>query len=126
MITIEELSKLTHIKINTIRYWIQKDEYFKKSFFWKEEKITSSARGRKYVSKIYMCDEGDICRIIDYIKAQKEVNKIHSKWTDIAIYCWERKMTCKGCNFEYYCSKFTHPPLKKKVLEFVRLYGEPR
>lgn len=126
MITISELSELTNIKINTIRYWIQKDEYFKKSFFWKEEKITSSARGRKYVSKIYMCDEGDICRIIDYIKAQKEVNKIHSKWTDIAIHCWERKMACKGCNFEYYCSKFTHPPLKKKVLEFVRLYGEPR
>lgn len=126
MITINKLSELTHIKINTIRYLMQNDEYFRKSFFWKEDKVTSKARNRKYISKIYMCDEGDICRIVDYVKSQKKINKSRSKWTDITIHCWERKMTCKGCNFEYYCSKFTHPPLKEKVLEFVRLYGEPR
>ena len=127
MLTLKELSKKTGIPFNTILYHIQKDENFRSMYWWKENVEIKTSHRRAYDRAVYVCNEEDVPRMLEYMATKKEYKKREKTgWSDIAIHCWERKMTCEGCNFEYYCSKFTHPPLKKKVLEFVRLYGEPR
>lgn len=125
MLTVKQLSILIKKPEYTIRDYINRDERFR-AFWHKEEVEVDNIRG-KYKKLSWICDEGDIVRIIEFLNS-KRVNNVQPKqhWSDITIHCYERKMRCEGCCFEPYCSKFTHPPLKKKVLEFVRLYGEPR
>ena len=125
MLTILEFTQLTGKKTNTIRYHIKNNKRFRE-MFWKVQPVKYyNMRGYSYTQDSYVCDEGDISRILDWLNHKREYKKPNVGWTDIAIHCWEREMKCKGCNFEQYCSKFTHPPLKKKVLELVASYGEP-
>ena len=126
MLSIVELCQLTGLNERYVRYWITHDDNFVKSFFKKAVvRMKNSKLGFYYNREMYVIDEADITRIVEYLNNKNGYKIPRNKWSDIAIHCYERKMRCEGCCFEPYCSKFTHPPLKKKVLEFIRLYGEP-
>ena len=126
MLTVAELSEEIGKPINTIRYYIKHNDDFRA--FWVKKTIRlHSSRGFDYNRDCYLCNEADKDRIKEFMETHRAIKpKPLSQWSDIAVHCWERKMVCEGCCFHIYCGKFTHPPMKSKVLEFVRLYGEPR
>lgn len=127
MLTVEELHLITGKPENTIRYWITHDKRFVENYWHKGKRKLRNSKGYSYYRDVWLCQESDAENIIKYIENKENHHRVEAnKWSNIAIHCFERKMRCKGCCFEQYCSKFTHPPLKKKVLEFIRLYGEPR
>ena len=125
MLTVKKLSARIGKTIHTIRYWITHDTIFLKMFWRKEIIKYTCGKGYTYFREMYVCDEADATKIVEYINTQKKYKKQIGKWSDIAIHCFERKMICNGCMFNRYCCQFEHPPIKDKVLEFVRLYGDP-
>lgn len=125
MLTVMDLSDMTGKPIATIRYWITHDKKFVKRFWVKKEVKLYNSRGFYYSRDVWMCKDSDIDKITEYLDTRQPYKSRKRYWTDIAIHCYERKMLCTGCCFQVYCSKFTHPPMKSKVLENVRLYGEP-
>lgn len=126
MLTVLEFCQLTGKAEATVRYWLKKDEFFKQSYWWKEPVYWHNERGYKYLKNSYVCDKRNTNKILGYLNNKESHNKTSKGWTNIAVECFERKMMCKGCSLEQYCKEFSYPPLKQKVLEFVRLYGEPR
>jgi len=126
MLTIIELSNLIGKHENTVRYWLLHDKHFVE-LFWKKQPVRFyNMLGRSYMKDSYVCDEADVVRIVEYLQSKKQYKKPNAGWTDIAKHCYERKMKCKGCEFDRYCSTFTYPPLKKKVLENIAEYGVPK
>ena len=125
MLTVKQLSILIKKPEYTIRDYITKDERFRECFWRKEEVEVDNISG-KYKKLSWVCDEGDITRILEFLNS-KRVNNVQPKqyWSDITIHCFERKMRCNGCTFFRYCGQYTKPPIKQKVLEFIRLYGVP-
>ena len=122
-----ELSDLTGKPVATIRYWITHDKKFVHQFWIKKEiKLFNTCRKFYYSRDVWLCKKRDVEKITEYLESIKPHKTTKKYWTDIAIHCWERKMLCEGCCFAQYCSKFTYPPLKSKVLENIRLYGEPK
>ena len=124
MLTIKELSQLTNKPVNTIAYRIKNDKRFREMFWVREETIVKTKKGY-YKRQLWLCDEGNISRILEVMNERKEYKKLNAHWTSTAIDCYERGMVCSGCDLKQYCSQEGYP-MKKKVLEFVRLYGEPR
>ena len=125
MLTVKQLSKLIKKPEYTIRDYITKDERFRECYWRKEEVEVDNISG-KYKKLSWVCDEGDIPRILEFLNS-KRVNNVKPKqyWSDITIHCYERKMRCNGCTFFRYCGQYEKPPIKQKVLEFIRLYGVP-
>ena len=125
MLTVSQLSKMINKSEHIIRYWINHDERFKECYWTKQEVEVGNISG-KYKTPAWVCDEGNLVRITEYLSSKKTNNTQPKKhWTDITIHCYERKMRCNGCTFFRYCGQYERPPIKQKVLEFVRLYGEP-
>lgn len=110
-ITIMELAMRLDISQQTVSYWMNKVESIKKLF---------EKRGNKYV-----ISENKIKLFQQKIFENKD-RATTAVWSPTAIDCWERKMMCKGCLLEHICGQFEYPPLKKRVLENYRLYGEPK
>ena len=110
-ITVMDLALRLDISQQTVSYWMNKEQDIKKLF---------EKRGNKYV-----ISERKIKLFKEKITRKRERIPAHL-WSQTAIDCWERKMMCKGCMLEHICKQFEYPPIKKRVLENVRLYGEPK
>lgn len=126
MITVLDLAQITGKSENVIRYWIKKDKKFAEKY-WKLQKIEIRNRSGWYEKEMQTCKEEDIAAITKYLNSKKTRKLSAAKcWSDLAIHCYERKLTCDGCIYYQYCREFSEPPMKIKVKELLEKYGEPR
>ena len=125
MLTVKQLAEMINKSENIIRYWIDHDERFKECY-WSKKELEFNNNSGKYKKTAWVCDEGNLVRIAEFLNSKRQLPTMQKKhWTDIAIHCFERKMRCNGCTFFRYCGQYEKPPIKQKVLEFIRLYGVP-
>lgn len=110
-ISIQELAARLDISQQKISYWMNKVEEIKELF---------DREGKKFVIR-----EKNIPKF-EKLVAENRLRIPLGQWTQTALECRERNCICEGCMMNEFCSKFEYPPMKAKVLELVRLYGEPK
>lgn len=135
MITIQELAKTYNLVLKTVEQHTRRKEF--EEFFTVADMPTRVKKiGKNETHIVY---RKRVCipknKIEKYLKFKEDFAK-HSKtfsgWTNASVFCFKRGMNCQGCDlWARNCeqrAKECHlrkPPLKEKVLELVRDYGEP-
>lgn len=132
MITIKEMSKILKLKQNTFRYWLDKN---KKDFSLNLTDIDlSSFFHFVKTNRKRFCTFLEPDLFIQKFNEYKEQTKIKKKknretrkynWTYGAYECWLLKGNCKLCSNNFFCSRFSDPPMKKLIFELLKNIGEP-
>lgn len=135
MITIHELAETYNLKLPTIENHSRNKQFAE---FFTIAKVPSVVKKRGSENTIVV-ERKRVCiyknKIEKYLifkEAYAKHSDSYSGWTNASVFCFKRGMNCQGCdlwarNCEQRAKEFHQktPPIKEKVLELVRDFGEP-
>ena len=147
MFTLKDIAHEFGLKINTLRYWIKKnnDDYeygyydFNLLDLTQRVKIYKKTLSAKKISRNYEqiivldLDEfkKEFDRYVKYIediKARKRMGNLY--WTEAAIDCYCCQMNCEQCFNNRICNSLVfkngEPPMKNTVRKLLSLLGKPQ
>ncbi len=147
MYTLKDVAREFGLKINTLRYWLKRnnDDFENNCYNFNLKDLT-----QRIVIHKRICSSKKITRgyeqimILDLEEFKEEFNKYISHienlkkrkrfgnlyWTDAAIECYWSKMNCEKCFNRDICSSVANirgePPMKNVVKRLLSCLGEPQ
>ena len=147
MFTLEDIAAAFGLKINTLRYWIKKNNTdFERNYYDFNladliqkikiyKKVKGKIKGRKYEQYIVLdIDEfrTEYTKYLNYIEQIKNKKRTGNlSWSNSAIDCYSCNMICDECFNKEICSAVIsnnpqdEPPMKHIVKKLLSEIGKP-
>ena len=146
MFTLKEVAARFGLKINTLRYWMKKNNDdceanfydFNLSFLTQRIKVRKKTLTPRVIvrsyEKLFIVDIEEFARefhrYVDFIENTKNKKRSGNiSWTNTAIECYSCQMNCKKCFNKDICLKISRekgePPMKLMVRKLLDTIGKP-